>query len=64
MTILISSTVVQVAGAISALREQYKRFRVKKNPDGSWHVGDTRTKQEIRNVMDANQKGRDQGRRH
>ncbi|XP_032229805.2 uncharacterized protein LOC116613261 isoform X2 [Nematostella vectensis] len=49
----------KVAGAISAIREQYKNFRVKKNPDGSIHLGDTRTKKERDATMNANKKGRE-----
>ena len=49
----------ETAAALSAAREQYKRFRVKKNKaDGNWHIGDTRTQQEIDNTMNANKKGR------
>lgn len=51
----------KLSSAISALREQYKRFRVKNHPkDGSLHVGDTRSAAEIKATMDANKKGRDQ----
>ena len=50
----------ETAAAFSALREQYKRTRVKTNPDdGSWHVGDTRTKEETEATMNANKKGRE-----
>ena len=49
----------ETAAAFSALREQYKRTRVKSNPDGSWHVGDTRTKEETEATMNANKKGRE-----
>lgn len=49
----------KVSSAISAAREQYKRFRIKTNPDGSKHYGDTRTLKEIKDTMDANQRGRD-----
>lgn len=48
----------KTAGAISALREQYKNFRVKQNKDGSVHVGDTRTKKERDSTMNANKQGR------
>jgi len=51
----------ETAAALSALREQYKRVRVKSNPDGSVHVGDTRTKEETAATMDANAKGRESG---
>ena len=50
----------KTAEAISAVREQYKNFRVKQNPDGSVHIGDTRTKQERKNTMRANELGRDE----
>ena len=50
----------ETAAAISALREQYKPFRPpKKNPDGSVHIGDTRTKEETAATMDANKRGRE-----
>ena len=49
----------ETAEAFSALREQYKRVRVKENPDGSVHVGDTRTQKEIDDTMAANKKGRE-----
>ena len=50
----------ETAAAFSALREQFKRFRVKQNPDDkSWHVGDTRTKEETDDTMNANKKGRE-----
>ena len=49
----------QVAGALSALREQYKNFRAKENPDGTTHIGDTRTEKERKDTMDANKKGRE-----
>ena len=49
----------ETAAALSALREQYKRGRVKNNPDGSWHVGDTRTEEETSATMNANKKGRE-----
>lgn len=49
----------ETAAALSALREQYKRGRVKNNPDGSWHVGDTRTEEETTATMNANKKGRE-----
>jgi len=39
------------------LKEQYKRVRVKNNPDGSLHIGDTRTKEETAATMNANKKG-------
>lgn len=52
----------ETAAAISALREQYKRVRVKINPrDGSLHVRDTRTKEETAATMNANKKGRESG---
>ena len=51
----------ETAAALSALREQYKRVRVKNNPDGSLHIGDTRTKEETAATMDANEKGRESG---
>ena len=51
----------KLSSAISAVREQYKRFRIKSHPrDGSLHVGDTRSAAEIKATMDANKKGRDQ----
>ena len=38
----------ETTAALSAAKEQYKRFRVKENPDESVHVpGDTRTQKEI-----------------
>ena len=49
----------ETAAALSAVREQYKRVRVKNNPDGSLHVGDTRTEEETTNTMNANKKGRE-----
>ncbi|XP_015780442.1 PREDICTED: uncharacterized protein LOC107358347 [Acropora digitifera] len=50
----------ETAAALSAAREQYKRFRVKQSKaDGNWHIGDTRTQQEIDNTMNANKKGRE-----
>lgn len=50
----------QTAGAISALREQYKNFRIKQNKrDGSIHIGDTRTKKERDDTMNANKQGRE-----
>ena len=49
----------ETAAAISALREQSKSVRVKNNPDGSWHVGDTRTEEETAATMNANKKGRE-----
>ena len=49
----------KLAGGISALREQYKRFRIKTNPDKSKHYGDTRTAKEIKKTMDANSRGRE-----
>ena len=50
----------ETAAAFSALREQYKPVRPpKKNPDGSWHIGDTRTQKEIDETMNANKKGRE-----
>ena len=49
----------ETAAALSALREQFKRVRVKTNPDGSLHVGDTRTNEETAATMDANKKGRE-----
>lgn len=49
----------QTAAAFSAMREQYKRVRVKKNPDGNWHIGDTRSKQETTATMNANRLGRE-----
>lgn len=49
----------ETAAALSAAREQYKRFRVKQSKDDrNWHIGDTRTQQEIDNTMNANKKGR------
>ncbi|KAK3755577.1 hypothetical protein QZH41_005962 [Actinostola sp. cb2023] len=48
----------KTAGAISALREQYKNFRVKQNKDGTIHIGDTRTKKERQDTMNANKQGR------
>lgn len=52
----------ETAAAFSALREQYKRTRVKTNPDGSLHIGDTRTQLETDDTMNANKKGRENGR--
>ena len=49
----------ETAAAFSALREQYKRTRVKANPDGSLHIGDTRTKEETDATMNANKRGRE-----
>lgn len=49
----------ETAAAFSALREQYKRHRDKTNPDGTRHIGDTRTQEEIDAVMDANKQGRE-----
>lgn len=49
----------ETAAALSALREQYKSVRVKNNPDGSLHVGDTRTEEETAATMNANKKGRE-----
>jgi len=49
----------ETAAAISAAREQYKRFRVKVNPDGNRHIGDTRTQKEIDDTMNANKRGRE-----
>ena len=49
----------ETAAALSALREQYKRGRVKNNPDGSLHVGDTRPEEEAAATMNANKKGRE-----
>lgn len=49
----------ETAAAFSALREQFKRVRVKQNPDGSWHAGDTRTQQETDATMNANKRGRE-----
>ena len=49
----------ETAAALSAVREQYKRVRVKEHPDGSVHVGDTRTQKEIDDTMAANKKGRE-----
>ena len=49
----------ETAAAFSALREQYKRTRVKANPDGSVHIGDTRTKEETDSTMNANKRGRE-----
>ncbi|XP_031574711.1 micronuclear linker histone polyprotein-like [Actinia tenebrosa] len=54
-----SKSDAQTAGAISALREQYKNFRIKQNKDGSIHIGDTRTKKERDDTMNANKQGRD-----
>ncbi|XP_057294688.1 uncharacterized protein LOC130623229 [Hydractinia symbiolongicarpus] len=53
---------LKVSSAISAAREAYKRFRIKTNPDGSKHYGDTRTQKEIKDTMDANQRGREKAR--
>jgi len=50
---------VETAAAFSAVREQFKRIRLKQNPDGSWHVGDTRTQKETDNTMEANKRGRE-----
>ena len=49
----------ETAAAFSALRKQYKRIRVKSNPDGSLHIGDTRTKEETDATMNANKRGRE-----
>lgn len=50
----------ETAAALSAAREQYKRFRVKQSKAyGNWHIGDTRTQKEIDNTMNANKKGRE-----
>lgn len=49
----------ETAAALSASREQFKRGRVKNNPDGSLHVGDTRTREETAATMNANKKGRE-----
>ena len=50
----------ETAAALSAAREQCKRFRVKMSKaDGNLHVGDTRTQEEIDNTMNANKKGRE-----
>ena len=42
----------ETAAAFSALREQL-------NPDGSWHVGDTRTREETDETMDEKKTGRE-----
>merc|ERR1712013_593876 len=52
----------RLSGGISALREQYKRFRIKQNPDKSVRIGDTRTPKEVRDTMNANKAGRDRAR--
>ena len=49
----------KTAAALSALREQSKRFRTRTNPDGTVHHGDTRTQKEIDQTMAANKRGRD-----
>ena len=49
----------ETAAAFSALREQCKRTRTKQHPDGSVHVGDTRTQKEIDDTMAANKRGRE-----
>ena len=53
----------ETAAAFSALREQSKPFRVKlhRNDDGKFHldIGDTRTKEERDDTMNANKKGRE-----
>lgn len=49
----------KTAEALSALREQYKRHRVRTNPDGTVHHGDTRTQKEVDETMAANKRGRE-----
>ena len=49
----------ETAAALSALREQYKRHREKENPDGSLHIGDTRSQKEVDDTMAANKRGRE-----
>ena len=49
----------ETAAALSALREQSKRFRDKTNPDGTRRIGDTRTEEETAATMNANKKGRE-----
>ena len=43
---MLSIIFMQVASAISALREQYKNVRMKNNPDGTLHIG---TREQKRN---------------
>lgn len=49
----------KTAAALSAAREQYKRHRKKTNPDGSLHIGDTRSQQKVDDTMAANKRGRE-----